>query len=218
MKYAHGGNMTIQGRKVSINKLEENTKYDITVHAIINNKMSSNNHKVTIITYADGKLFKVNHVSESVSFIVCTCTAPSSPPEKVLVKVFNSRTLIVSFSSPSIIDQNGKLTRYVIRYKRVGSRDIKSVNATKTTIYLSRLEEFVKYSIRVAAVNGNGTGPFSKPVEQTTGKINQLSTCDLVVVHTHCVYRFMQLTLPHTLNIFRKLTLICYQIFCVYFS
>ena len=116
----------------------------------------------------------------------------------MLVKVVNSRTLTVSFSPPPIIDHNGQLTRYVIRYNRVGSRDIKSVNAIKTTISLSRLEEFVNYSVIVAAVNGNGTGPFSKPVEQTTGKINQLSTCN-IAVHTHCV--FMQLTSPHTFTL-----------------
>ena len=70
---------------------------------------------------------------------------------------------MVSFSPPPIIDHNGQLTGYLIRYKRVGSGDVNSVTATTTTILLSPLEEFVKYSIIVAATNANGTGPFSDP-------------------------------------------------------
>ena len=103
---------------------------------------------------------------------MCTCTVPSSPPGKVTVIGVNSRTLMVLFSPPPIIYHNGQLTSYQIRYNRVGSRVIKSVTATKTTIYLLRLEEFVKYSVTVAAVNGNGTGPYSNPVVQITGTIS----------------------------------------------
>ena len=55
VKYARGGNMTVKGTTVSINNLEEDTKYEITVYAIIDNKISSNNPKVTILTYSDGK-------------------------------------------------------------------------------------------------------------------------------------------------------------------
>ena len=54
-KYARGGNMRVKGTTVSINNLEEDTKYEITVYAIIDNKLSSNNLKVTILTYSDGK-------------------------------------------------------------------------------------------------------------------------------------------------------------------
>ena len=53
--------MRVKGTTVSINNLEEDTIYDITVYAIIDNKMNSkkNNLKVTILTYSDGKLFIV---------------------------------------------------------------------------------------------------------------------------------------------------------------
>ena len=121
------------------------------------------------------------------SFIVCTCTVPSSPPEKVRVIVVNSTTLTVSFSPPPIIDQNGKLTGYVIRYNgEVGSGDIKSVTSTTTNLFLSRLNMLVSYSVTVAAVNGNGTGPFSNPVMQRPGIIGyQIVT--LQSAYTLCI-------------------------------
>ena len=105
--------------------------------------------------------------------VVCTCTVPSSPPGRVTVKVVNSTTLMTSFNPPPIIDHNGQLTGYVIRYTRVGSNNTKYVKTkyTRTTIYLSELDEFANYSVTVAAVNVNGTGPFSDPVVQATGNM-----------------------------------------------
>ena len=167
---------------------------------MINDIGSFNNPKVKILTYSDGKLFEVNHVYESVSFILCTCTVPSSPPEKITVIGVNSRTLTVSFSPPLIIDHNGKLTSYVIQYNRVGSGDIKNVSTTKTTVLLSPLDNFVNYSVTVAAVNGNGTGPFSNPVVQATGIIScqpvTLLNC-ICTVHLCIQSRLPPCTLHH---------------------
>ena len=102
-----------------------------------------------------------------------TCTVPSSPPGRLTVIVVNSTTLKVSFSPPPIIDHNGLLTGYVIRFNRIGSGVTKSVTTTTTTIFISGLEKFVNYSITVASMNANGTGPFSNPpVVQPIGKIN----------------------------------------------
>ena len=79
----------------------------------------------------------------------------------------------MSFNPPPIIDHNGQLTGYVIRYNRVGSSDTTYVTSkyTRTTISLSKLDEFANYSVTVAAVNVNGTGPFSDPVVQATGNM-----------------------------------------------
>ena len=58
-EYTSGGSNEVNGRSTSytITRLEENTEYVVTVQAMINNTMSSNNPKVTILTYPDGKLF-----------------------------------------------------------------------------------------------------------------------------------------------------------------
>ena len=92
-----------------------------------------------------------------------TCAVPSSPPGNVTVIHVNSNKLKVSFNPPPIIDHNGQLTGYVIQYNRVGSGDIKSVTTKYTTMSIS-LSRLANYSVTVAAMNVNGTGPFSDPV------------------------------------------------------
>ena len=61
-EYTKGGRIRVYGQKstsYTITSLEENTEYVVTVQAMINNIGSSNNPKVTILTYSDGKLFIV---------------------------------------------------------------------------------------------------------------------------------------------------------------
>ena len=61
----------------------------------------------------------------------------------------------------------------MIQYTRVKSPaydDTMIVNVNETTLSISGLFACVEYSVIVAAVNGNGTGPFSKPVIATSGE------------------------------------------------
>ena len=102
---------------------------------------------------------------------------------------------MVSFNPPPIIDHNGQLTGYAIRYNRVGSGVTKSVTTTTTTIFISGLDKFVNYSVTVASMNVNGTGPFSNPpVVQPTGKIS----CQPVTLQQcmHTVYLGRQYDYP----------------------
>ena len=73
-------------------------------------------------------------------------------------------SLRVSLQPPLEINRNGPITGYMIQYTRVGSSDMMSVNVTSGTTYtLSGLVAYVNYSVIVAAVTVNGTGPFSDP-------------------------------------------------------
>ena len=91
-------------------------------------------------------------------------TAPSSPPQNVMVTSVNPASLSVSWQPPSVIDRNGPITGHMIQYTRVGSSDMMSVNVNSgTTHTTSELAAYVQYSVTVAAVNVNGTGPSSDP-------------------------------------------------------
>ena len=72
---------------------------------------------------------------------------------------------------------NGKITGYVIQYARVGLDDkmIMNVSNEATQATISGLHARAKYSVKVAAVNADGTGPFSKPVEETSGEDSELN-------------------------------------------
>ena len=95
-------------------------------------------------------------------------TVPSLPPLNIIVESNNQTSLNVSWQLPSEIDRNGPITGYVINYTRDESSDhVIIVNVTETAYTISGLVTFAEYSVRVAAVNINGTGPFSDAV---TGK------------------------------------------------
>ena len=104
-------------------------------------------------------------------------TVPSSPPHNVMVTSVNPASLMVSWQPPPLIDHNGQITVFVIQYTRVESSDTMSEVVTSgTTRTLSGLVAYVDYSVIVAAVNVNGTGPFSNPpVVERSGEDGELN-------------------------------------------
>ena len=103
-------------------------------------------------------------------------TVPSSPPQNVMVTSVNRASLRVSLQSPLERDHNGQINGYTINYTRVGSSDMMSMNVNSgTTHTISGLVAYVNYSVIVAAVNVNGTGPFSDPVVGRSGEDGELN-------------------------------------------
>ena len=103
-------------------------------------------------------------------------TAPSSPPQNVMVTGVVRASLMVSWDPPLEGNHNGMITRYVIQYTRDGPSDMMSVNVTSgTTHTISGLDAFVTYSVTVAAVNVNGTGLFSPPEVGRSGEDGKLN-------------------------------------------
>ena len=103
-------------------------------------------------------------------------TAPSSPPQNVIVRSINPSSLIVLWLPPPPVDHNGPITGYVIQYTRAGSSDIISVIVNSgTTLYtISGLVAYVDYSVSVAAMNVNGTGPYNNIEVERSGEDSEL--------------------------------------------
>ena len=124
-------------------------------------------------------------------------TVPSSPPRDVMVKSNNQTSLNVSWQPPLEIGHNGAITGYVINYTRVGSNDVMNVNVdSETTHTISGLVTFAEYSVGVAAVNVNGTGPFSFAVVGKPGGDGEFCTWKFVMLSftTEIVILFKYLT------------------------
>ena len=104
-----------------------------------------------------------------------------------MVESHNPASLMVSWRTPGQRHRNGDITGYMINYTRVGSSDMMSVNVTSgTTRTISGLVAYVNYSVIVAAMTVNGTGPFSDPPveegqEKMVSYINNYTTCMLIV-------------------------------------
>ena len=102
-------------------------------------------------------------------------TVPHSSPLNVIVTSVNKASLMVSWQPLLEIDWNGPID-YVIQYTLIGSSDNMSENVnSETTRILSGLVAYVYYSVTVAAVNVNGTGPFSNSVVGRSGEDGELS-------------------------------------------
>ena len=88
-----------------------------------------------------------------------------------MVTSVNPASLMVSWETPPVIvNRNRTITGHVIRYTRVGSSDMMSVNvSSETTHTISGLVASTNYSVTVAAVNVYGTGPFSNPAVGRSG-------------------------------------------------
>ena len=92
-----------------------------------------------------------------------------------MITSVNPASLMVSWQPPPLVDHNGPITGYVIQYTRVGSSDMMSVNVNSGTTYtISGLPVLTEYSVRVAAVNVDGTGPFSNPMIERSGEDSEL--------------------------------------------
>ena len=100
-----------------------------------------------------------------------------------MIKSNNQTSLTVSWQTPSKIDHNRLITSYVINYTRDGFNDVMNVNVnSETTHTISGLVTFAEYSVGVAAVNVNGTGPFSFAVVGIPGGDGEFCTWKYVIL------------------------------------
>ena len=96
---------------------------------------------------------------------------------------------MVSWQPPPLIDYNGPLIGHVIQYSRVGSSDTFSVNVTSGNTYIiTGVVAFVNYSMRVAAINDNGTGPSSNPMVQLSGEDGKFYASKLPLCSSYLLY------------------------------
>ena len=102
-------------------------------------------------------------------------TVPSSPPHSIMITSNDPASLKVSWQPP-MESHNVPITGYVIQYNKDGSqdmiKDIKSISGTTHTI--PKLIPCTKYSVKVAAMNADGTGPFSEAVVEISGEDGNL--------------------------------------------
>ena len=150
--------------------LEEGTTYTITVQSNSSDGLSLNSNVETVTTQPIGESCIISR-----QIMSCNSTAPSSPPQNVMVRGVPQASLNVSWEPPPPIDHNGAITSYMIQYTRVNvSSDPMTMEGNSGTI-ISGLVAFVDYSVKVAAVNSAGTGKFSDPKVVRSGESGELN-------------------------------------------
>ena len=173
--YQHSDNFTFMitnssTHQYNITGLQEDSTYNITIRAE-NAAGKSAPSEVVITTFQAGMM---NMVAEavlyvSIDFLLAFSPAPSGTPQEVTAVNTTSTKITIQWKEVPCIDKNGDITGYTVRYNVSGCNNTALRSDSDTLVAtLVELIPFANYSIEVAAVNVNGTGPFSTPVYMKT--------------------------------------------------
>ena len=75
----------------------------------------------------------------------------------------------VFWEPPQLIQQNGEITGYSLRYRVIGG-SYTSADPLDTTYHMDGLTPYTTYLISVAAKTAAGTGVYSAEIRQTTAE------------------------------------------------
>ncbi|KAK7084454.1 putative aminophospholipid-translocase, partial [Halocaridina rubra] len=138
------------GTSYTLNSLSQFTEYSVWLVAVNANGAGDATNEVTARTFSD---------------------VPSGEPQNVAVEAASSRNLILRWEPPAPEDQNGVITGYKIRYKekgKAGSTKTKTTDGNRRLFALTDLKKSTQYSIKLAALTVNGTGPATNWIQAET--------------------------------------------------
>ncbi|CAJ0572847.1 unnamed protein product, partial [Mesorhabditis spiculigera] len=148
--------ITVSSTEYSLHGLDKYTEYAIRVEAEGDNGSGLSSDVVTVRTLPD---------------------APSAAPEDVAVEPESSTAIRVTWKAPPKNAHNGQLTGYRIKYKtKQKGTKIQQIAVEDPHLMerlLDDLDPGQHYQIRVAAVNQNGTGPFSDWLRADTPSVDK---------------------------------------------
>ncbi|CAJ0569894.1 unnamed protein product, partial [Mesorhabditis spiculigera] len=148
--------ITVSSTEYSLHGLDKYTEYAIRVEAEGDNGSGLSSDVVTVRTLPD---------------------APSAAPEDVAVEPESSTAIRVTWKPPPKNAHNGQLTGYRIKYKtKQKGTKIQQIAVEDPHLMERRLDDLdpgQHYQIRVAAVNQNGTGPFSDWLRADTPSVDK---------------------------------------------
>ena len=92
---------------------------------------------------------------------------PSGAPQSLEAAFLQSTEVSLNWTEVPCDQQNGPITGYVVRYYATCGPD-RDVHQTKSVVttgsIIDGLTPNTEYAFQVAAVNTNGSGPFSEPI------------------------------------------------------
>ena len=95
-------------------------------------------------------------------------TAPSGPPQNVIVNVVSPTEITVEWNEVLEIDRNGIITEYEILYEpfttfggQLPANNSYTVPPLNTNVSIPSLQEYVGYYVTVRASTREGFGPYS---------------------------------------------------------
>ena len=98
--------------------------------------------------------------------VVMYPSVPSGAPQSLEAMFVQPNEVSLSWREVACVQQNGLITGYVVRYYAThdASSDVQQKSVVTTSDIIDGLTPNTEYGFQVAAVNVNGTGPFSEPI------------------------------------------------------
>ena len=97
---------------------------------------------------------------------------PSESPQDINITVYNSTSLNVTWNPPTILHQNGIITKYKLIYSttssEVSNTATREVDGSRHSVLLVGLEKNTEYNITMSAGTSAGYGPYSNAVLAVT--------------------------------------------------
>ena len=90
-----------------------------------------------------------------------TCVVPSEAPRSFEVVESKIVSIVLSWQEVECSERNGVITHYLVQRSR-NDRTINKTVHSESSVEISGLCPFLKYSFKVAAENSEGPGPFAK--------------------------------------------------------
>ena len=108
-------------------------------------------------------IIKYNYIITALFF---PYSVPSGAPQSLEGMFVQPTEVFLRWGEVPCVQQNGPITGYVVRYYAICGAD-RNVQRNKSVVTtgsnISGLTPNNEYAFQVAAVNVNGTGPFSEP-------------------------------------------------------
>ena len=120
----------------------------------------------------------INYVRVIMYYIIMYfLSAPTGAPRNLTyVYAITSRYAIFNWRQIDCIERNGVITNYTVVFQEQGGAVIPGeVNVMDRTFTASVLTPHTNYIFRVAGVNSNGTGPYSKAIMVMTEEHGNVS-------------------------------------------
>ncbi|XP_024914548.1 protein tyrosine phosphatase receptor type Db isoform X3 [Cynoglossus semilaevis] len=142
------------------------------------NRYTANDiHKGAIYIFRLSACNKMGFGEEAVKEVTTPEDAPSGFPENIYSEETSATSLLLSWKSVPLMEQNGKITKYSVLYKDVNSRGNSSevvVPHPQTSVLLEGLSADTVYDVRVRAFSVVGPGPYSPSIQFRTQRLDQV--------------------------------------------
>lgn len=141
--------------------------------------------------------------------------APSAPPGVVQLSPQSANSILVIWTLPPLVERNGPITGYTIRYREANKEAFSGRDRTIGSVLFFQLENlkpYTDYNVQVAAVNVNGTGPFSTFQETKTLSARKTAFC--IQTHDLCYCHHRRLVLSDYIIMFQHS--VFFYSFCTY--